>query len=217
MRRKIIIATSLIIVVAWRRRFCIHACIAIKKRGITTTTHQCRSSPRRSRRHDVPILPHWGQKTSHRLQHRRRAQPNSGAARHHQLHRRPGRAHRRSAGADRSAPIPAQIEQLTANRDRDQAQLTNAIANLNRYTPLEQKGYATPQLLETQQAQVSQLQNAIKSDRRHRRRQCAAQLRAIDLADRPALPEFVSSTSATSFIRPTPTGSSSSRKFIRSR
>jgi membrane fusion protein, multidrug efflux system len=61
-------------------------------------------------------------------------------------------------------PYQAQIEQLTANRDRDQAQLTNAIANLNRYTPLEQKGYATPQLLETQQAQVSQLQNAIKSD-----------------------------------------------------
>jgi multidrug efflux system membrane fusion protein len=61
-------------------------------------------------------------------------------------------------------PYQAQLEQLTANRDRDQAQLTNAIANLNRYTPLEQKGYATPQLLETQQAQVSQLQNAIKSD-----------------------------------------------------
>jgi multidrug efflux system membrane fusion protein len=61
-------------------------------------------------------------------------------------------------------PYQAQIEQLTANRDRDQAQLSNAIANLNRYTPLEQKGYATPQLLETQQAQVSQLQNAIKSD-----------------------------------------------------
>jgi multidrug efflux system membrane fusion protein len=61
-------------------------------------------------------------------------------------------------------PYQAQIEQLTANRDRDEAQLTNAIANLNRYTPLEQKGYATPQLLETQQAQVSQLQNAIKSD-----------------------------------------------------
>jgi multidrug efflux system membrane fusion protein len=61
-------------------------------------------------------------------------------------------------------PYQAQIEQLTANRDRDQAQLTNAIANLNRYTPLEQKGYATPQLLETQQAQVSQLQSAIKSD-----------------------------------------------------
>jgi multidrug efflux system membrane fusion protein len=61
-------------------------------------------------------------------------------------------------------PYQAQLEQLTANRDRDQAQLTNAVANLNRYTPLEQKGYATPQLLETQQAQVSQLQNAIKSD-----------------------------------------------------
>src|SRR6202042_1991319 len=61
-------------------------------------------------------------------------------------------------------PYQAQIEQFTANRDRDQAQLANAIANLNRYTPLEQKGFATTQLLDTQKAQVTQLQNAVKSD-----------------------------------------------------
>ena len=61
-------------------------------------------------------------------------------------------------------PYQAQIEQLTANQDRDQAQLTNSIANLNRYATLEQKGWATPQLLDTQKAQVSQLQNAVKSD-----------------------------------------------------
>jgi multidrug efflux system membrane fusion protein len=61
-------------------------------------------------------------------------------------------------------PYQAQIEQLTANRDRDQAQLTNALANLDRYTSLAQKGYATAQLLDTQKAQVSQLQNAVKSD-----------------------------------------------------
>jgi multidrug efflux system membrane fusion protein len=61
-------------------------------------------------------------------------------------------------------PYQAQIDQLTANRDRDKAQLANALANLNRYTPLEQKGFATTQLLDTQKAQVSQLQNAIKAD-----------------------------------------------------
>jgi multidrug efflux system membrane fusion protein len=61
-------------------------------------------------------------------------------------------------------PYQAQIEQLTANRDRDQAQLTNSLANLNRYTTLGQKGWATPQLVDTQKAQVSQLQNAVKSD-----------------------------------------------------
>jgi multidrug efflux system membrane fusion protein len=55
-------------------------------------------------------------------------------------------------------PYQAQIDQLTANRDRDQAQLANALANLNRYTPLAQKGYATPQLLDTQKAQVSRRQ-----------------------------------------------------------
>jgi multidrug efflux system membrane fusion protein len=61
-------------------------------------------------------------------------------------------------------PYQAQINQYIANRDRDQAQLQNAVANLDRYTQLESKGYATPQLVDTQKAQVSQLQNAVKSD-----------------------------------------------------
>src|ERR1700731_3176245 len=61
-------------------------------------------------------------------------------------------------------PYQAQIEQLTANRDRDQAQLTNALANLDRYNSLAKTGDATPQLLDTQKAQVSQLQNAVESD-----------------------------------------------------
>jgi multidrug efflux system membrane fusion protein len=61
-------------------------------------------------------------------------------------------------------PYQAQIEQFTANRDRDQAQLDNAQANLNRYTPLEQKGFATSQLLDTQKAQVAQVEAAVKAD-----------------------------------------------------
>lgn len=61
-------------------------------------------------------------------------------------------------------PYQAQIEQLTANRDRDQAQLTNAEANLARDNQLGEKGFATPQLIETQKAQVAQLQNAVKAD-----------------------------------------------------
>ena len=61
-------------------------------------------------------------------------------------------------------PYQAQLDQFTANRDRDQAQLTNAQANLNRYAPLAQKGWATPQLLDTQKAQVAQLEAAVKSD-----------------------------------------------------
>jgi multidrug efflux system membrane fusion protein len=61
-------------------------------------------------------------------------------------------------------PYQAQIDQVTATRDRDQAQLTNAKANLARYTELGNKGWATPQLVETQQAQVAQLQSAIKAD-----------------------------------------------------
>ncbi|WP_035983495.1 efflux RND transporter periplasmic adaptor subunit [Bradyrhizobium sp. STM 3843] len=61
-------------------------------------------------------------------------------------------------------PYQAQIEQLTANRDRDQAQLVNAEANLSRYNQLGDKGYATPQLIETQTAQVAQLRAAVKAD-----------------------------------------------------
>jgi membrane fusion protein, multidrug efflux system len=61
-------------------------------------------------------------------------------------------------------PYQAQIEQLTANRNRDQAQLTNAEANLSRYTQLGAKGYATPQLVDTQKAQVAQLQAAVQAD-----------------------------------------------------
>ncbi len=61
-------------------------------------------------------------------------------------------------------PYQAQIDRYTANRERDQAQLVNAQANLDRYTPLESKGYATPQLVDTQKAQVAQLQNAVKAD-----------------------------------------------------
>jgi multidrug efflux system membrane fusion protein len=61
-------------------------------------------------------------------------------------------------------PYQAQLDQITATRDRDQAQLANAQANLSRYTQLGDKGWATPQLVETQKAQVAQLQNAIKAD-----------------------------------------------------
>jgi multidrug efflux system membrane fusion protein len=61
-------------------------------------------------------------------------------------------------------PYQALIEQYTGNLERDQAQLTNAEANLTRYTTLGAKGYATPQLIETQTAQVGQLQAAIKTD-----------------------------------------------------
>jgi multidrug efflux system membrane fusion protein len=61
-------------------------------------------------------------------------------------------------------PYQAQLDQANANRSRDEAQLTNAQANLKRYSTLGTEGWATPQLVETQQAQVKQLQAAIKAD-----------------------------------------------------
>jgi multidrug efflux system membrane fusion protein len=61
-------------------------------------------------------------------------------------------------------PYQALIDQYTGNLERDQAQLVNAQTNLKRYTQLGDKGWATPQLVETQQAQVGELQAAIKAD-----------------------------------------------------
>jgi len=61
-------------------------------------------------------------------------------------------------------PYQAQLDQTIANRDRDQAQLVNAQANLDRYVPLAKKGYATSQLVDTQKAQLAQLQAIVKSD-----------------------------------------------------
>src|SRR6202163_1603762 len=61
-------------------------------------------------------------------------------------------------------PYQALIDQYTANLERDNAQFINAQANLTRYIQLGDKGWATPQLIETQKAQVGQLQAAIKAD-----------------------------------------------------
>lgn len=60
-------------------------------------------------------------------------------------------------------PYQAQLDQATANRERDQAHLVNAQANLQRYLPLLAKSYATPQLVDTQKARVAQLAAAVKS------------------------------------------------------
>ena len=61
-------------------------------------------------------------------------------------------------------PYEAQLQQVQANRDRDKAQLANALANLGRYTDLQAKGFASSQLSDTQKAQVAQLEAAIKAD-----------------------------------------------------
>ena len=61
-------------------------------------------------------------------------------------------------------PYQAQLDQATANRDRDQAQLANAQLDLQRYLPLLAKQFATPQQVDTQKAQVAQLEAAVKAD-----------------------------------------------------
>jgi multidrug efflux system membrane fusion protein len=61
-------------------------------------------------------------------------------------------------------PYQAQLDQAIANRDRDKAQVVNAQANLNRYVPLQAKGFATGQLVDTQTAQVAQLEASVKGD-----------------------------------------------------
>jgi multidrug efflux system membrane fusion protein len=61
-------------------------------------------------------------------------------------------------------PYQALVDQYTGQLQRDQSQLANALTNQKRYTQLGDKGWATPQLIETQNAQVGELQGAIKTD-----------------------------------------------------
>jgi multidrug efflux system membrane fusion protein len=61
-------------------------------------------------------------------------------------------------------PYQAQLDQAVSNRDRDQAQVVNAQANLDRYSQLQKKGFASTQLVETQKAQLVQLQSMVKAD-----------------------------------------------------
>jgi membrane fusion protein, multidrug efflux system len=61
-------------------------------------------------------------------------------------------------------PYQALVGQYTGQLQRDQSQLMNAQANQKRYTQLGDKGWATPQLIETQNAQVGELEGAIKTD-----------------------------------------------------
>jgi membrane fusion protein, multidrug efflux system len=61
-------------------------------------------------------------------------------------------------------PYQALVDQYTGQLQRDQSQLANALANQKRYSQLGDKGWATPQLIETQNAQVGELQGAIKTD-----------------------------------------------------
>jgi membrane fusion protein, multidrug efflux system len=61
-------------------------------------------------------------------------------------------------------PYQAQLDQAIANRDRDKALVDNAQANLDRYLPLQAKGFATGQLVDTQKTTVAQLEATVKAD-----------------------------------------------------
>ncbi|PUA16663.1 efflux RND transporter periplasmic adaptor subunit [Glaciimonas sp. PCH181] len=60
--------------------------------------------------------------------------------------------------------VQAQLEQAQAQKTKDQAQLSNAKLDLQRYTVLRQQDAATQQTLDTQKALVSQLDAALKTD-----------------------------------------------------
>jgi multidrug efflux system membrane fusion protein len=62
-------------------------------------------------------------------------------------------------------PFQAALDQAKANLARDEAHLANARANLARYTPLEKKGYATPQQVADQAAAVAEQEAAVASDK----------------------------------------------------
>jgi multidrug efflux system membrane fusion protein len=61
-------------------------------------------------------------------------------------------------------PLRAQLEQMQAQKARDQAQLANARLDLERYTRLMQEEATSQQTLDTQRAQVAQLEAALRND-----------------------------------------------------
>lgn len=61
-------------------------------------------------------------------------------------------------------PYQATLEQMQANKAKDEAALTSAQADLARYTALVGSGYQTRQSVDQQKATVGQLQAAIKAD-----------------------------------------------------
>src|SRR5579883_477353 len=61
-------------------------------------------------------------------------------------------------------PFQAALQQAAANKQKDEAQLVSAQADLQRYTELVGHGYQTRQIYDQQKAQVAQLQASIKAD-----------------------------------------------------
>ncbi|HEY2256851.1 MAG TPA: efflux RND transporter periplasmic adaptor subunit [Variovorax sp.] len=60
--------------------------------------------------------------------------------------------------------LQAQLEQIVAQKAKDEAQLANARADLQRYGELIKEDATTQQTLDTQRALVNQLQATVKSD-----------------------------------------------------
>jgi RND family efflux transporter MFP subunit len=61
-------------------------------------------------------------------------------------------------------PYQAAFDQAIANRAHDQALLTNAQHQLARDLPLMQQGFATPQTVDQDRANVGQYTGAVKAD-----------------------------------------------------
>jgi membrane fusion protein, multidrug efflux system len=61
-------------------------------------------------------------------------------------------------------PFQAQLDQAVAKKAHDEAQLANAKLDLDRYTTLVAKDYATRQSVDTQRALIAQLEATIRGD-----------------------------------------------------
>jgi membrane fusion protein, multidrug efflux system len=61
-------------------------------------------------------------------------------------------------------PYQAALDQALAKKEQDEANLKNAKLNLDRYTSLAQKDYASRQQVDTQQAMVDQLTAQVRGD-----------------------------------------------------
>ena len=85
------------------------------------------------------------------LQHRHRQDAGRWRTGEGRLHRRPGGQGGRPAGADRSPPVPGQLDQAVAKKVQDEANLVNAKLDLQRFTDLAPRSFA-PSSVDTQRA-----------------------------------------------------------------
>ena len=143
-------------------------------------------------------LPHRA-RLGHPPQHRSRSAAAWTASSCGPVPGRPGRAGQGELLAEIDPrPFETQLTQVEAQLAKDEAALSNASMDLERYRTLVKGGFIPQQQMDTQASTVAQLAASIKSDQgQHRQHPPAAHLHAASSPPSPAAPGSASWTRVT--------------------